>query len=219
MTDDDVIIIDSEDDGEDPCEAAAGSNPSSGAVNNTHTGSTPTSGPSSGRSPLLQVRSAGAAERDSAARQLYKEGFCRDLAAEAQRREYLRKTGKAPVVEQPVKAEEDEDREVTAEDIDALEVDLMVNSRLQRLLEKGEGSSNPTPKLRWQMRVYQAYLKQQEELFSQASQEQQRQRQQEQLLRQATQQQQDEDWADFEIADSQGEEEDAGPPAKKRRTT
>lgn len=174
-------------------------------------GSTPSSGtalhqaPNLAGSPLVgqqqqQVQSSG--DGPAAQRQLlYEQGFCRDFQAEAARKEYLERTGKGIVREPaPVKPEE---AEPTDADIAELQAQLLDNPRLQRLLSSGEGSSQH----QWQMRVYQAMLKQQEELLRQAH---HRQQQQDLMV----------------ISDSEEEEEEEGeeekqeaasPPAKKQR--
>lgn len=200
----DIVVIDDDSEGEEVLEAA-GSDPNSLGVNNTRPGSTPNSGPSCGRSPLLQQQEVSRGSRDaSAARQLYQDGFYIDDRGLAERLRNLEASGKAPMREEPVKDEEDSEREPTDDDIAALELQLANNSSLLQQLSRGEGSSS-NPQHLWRLRVYQALLQQQEQLFSQA-------------------QQRDYAPADSEqeeIPDSEndGSEEEAPPPAKKRRAT
>lgn len=170
-------------------------------------GSTPSSGTAlhqapnlAGGSPLVgQQQQQSSGDGPAAQRQLlYEQGFCWDFAAEADRKEYLERTGKGIVREPaPVKPET---AEPTDADIAALQTQLLANPQLQPLLSSGEGSSQH----QWQMRVYQALLKQQDE-----------------LLRQAHQRQQQQDLMvidDSEEEDAEDEEEAAPPPAKKQRT-
>ena len=155
--------------------------------------------PDLAESPLVgQQQQQSSADGPAAQRQLlYEQGFCRDLEAEAARKEYLERTGKGIVREPaPVKPE---DAEPTDAGIEALQAQLLNNPWLQRLLSSGEGSSQH----QWQVRVYQAMLKQQDELLRQAHHP--RQPQQDLMV------------IDDSEEDEQEEEEEAPPPAKKQR--
>jgi hypothetical protein len=194
---DDVVVIDDDSDGEDVLEVAGSDANSTGVNNNKRPGSTPNSGPSCGRSPLLQQQEVRDSRDTSAARQLYQDGFYIDDVASAERLRHLEATGKAPMREQPVKDEEDpEQRDPSDDDVAALQLQLTEDPSLLQQLSRGEGSSS-NPRHLWRLRVYQALLKQQEQLLSQAEQQ------------------------DYEIPDSEdpGSEDEPPPPAKKRRAT
>jgi hypothetical protein len=68
-----------------------------------------------------------------------------------------------------VKHEEDLQRRPTADDIEALQLQLEEEPSLLQQLSRGEGSSS-NPRHLWRLRVYQAWEEQQKQLYSQAQQ-------------------------------------------------